>query len=473
MNRLIEMRPGEQNPPIFHCKINNERIMEKIVIIGGDAAGMTAASKIRRTDKKCEITVFEKGEHTSYAACGIPYFVAGYVDKKRHLIARTPEEFAEKQRIRVNIRHEAIKIDRERKEVEVIDLKTKKSLRIPYDKLLIATGASPVVPHVDGIKAKGVFTVSNLTDAQRIHHFIQKQKPKKAVVVGGGYIGLEMAEALLERDAAVSLIDMSPQVMNTMDEDMAGVIQKYMKKEGVKLYLNEGLKKIEKNEKGEAIAVVTDKHTLQADLVILGIGIKPNSGLAKDAGLKLGEKEAILVDKTMRTSDEFIWAAGDCATSYHLVKEKPVSIALGTVANKHGLIAGTNMSGADEEFPGVIGTAITKFKAMEIARTGLSEKEAAELNIPVKTTVITSKTKAGYYPGSEEITVKLVAEESSLRLLGGQIVGFAGSGKRIDTLAAAITAKLTARDLAFMDLSYAPPFSPVWDPVQIAARQLI
>ena len=447
--------------------------MEKIVVIGGDAAGMTAASKIRRENEKCEIIVFEKGRYTSYAACGIPYFIAGYVDKKQELIARTPKEFIEEYNIMVKILHEVVEIDTAKKEVIVKDLTSKKTFRESYDKLLIATGASPVIPPIDGISAKGIFSVSNLTDAQSIHNFIEKRKPKKAVVVGGGYIGIEMAEALLQQKISVSLIDMSPQIMNTLDEDIAEIIQKQMEKEGVKLYLSEKLTSFETNNDGEVAGVVTDKRKLPADLVILGIGVKPNSDLAKNAGLKLGEKDAVLVDKSMKTSDEFIWAAGDCATSWHLLKKQFVSIALGTIASKQGLIAGINMSGGDEKLDGVLGTAITKFNDFEIARTGLSEKEARELKLAVKTAVIDTRTKPGYYPESEKITVKLVMDKKTTRIVGGQIVGFAGAAKRIDTIAAAITGKLTAHDIAYMDLSYAPPFSPVWDPVQIAARQLI
>ncbi len=446
--------------------------MEKIVVIGGDAAGMTAASKIRRENDKCEIIVFEKGRYTSYAACGIPYFIAGYVDKKQDLIARTPKEFIEKQNIAVKTFYEVVEIDTENKTVKVAGLETKKTFRENYDKLLITTGASPIVPPIEGISAKGVFSVSNLTDAQRIFNFIENHKPKKAVVVGGGYIGIEMAEALLQQKISVSLIDMSPQIMNTLDEDMADIIEKQMKKEGVKLFLEEKLTSFETNN-SEITGVITDKRRLSADLVILGIGVKPNSDLAKNAGLKLGEKDAILIDKSMKTSDEHIWAAGDCATSYHLLKKKFVSIALGTIASKQGLISGINMSGGNEKLDGVLGTAITKFNHLEIARTGLSEKETRELKLAVRTAVIDTRTKPGYYPGSEEITVKLVMDKKTSRIVGGQIVGFSGAAKRIDTVAAAITGKLTARDVAYMDLSYAPPFSPVWDPVQIAARQLI
>jgi NADPH-dependent 2,4-dienoyl-CoA reductase/sulfur reductase-like enzyme len=292
------------------------------------------------------------------------------------------------------------------------------------------------------------------------------------VVVGGGYIGIEMAEALLARGMEVTLIDMAPQVMPTMDVDMASLISDYMREEGVDVHLEEKLERLEQDDSGRVTAVVTDRRTLPADVVIMGIGVQPNSGLAKEAGLELGVRDAIRVDKRMQTTVPGIWAAGDCAESHHLITGEPTFIALGTVANKHGVVAGTNIGGGEAEFPGVLGTAITKFNDMEIARTGLSEKEAESLGRKYKTATIEARTRSGYYPGSASVTVKLVAEEASGRLLGGQIVGMQGAGKRIDTLATALTAGMTARNIMDLDLSYAPPFSPVWDPVQIAARKL-
>ena len=445
----------------------------KLVVIGGDAAGMSAASKVRRTQKEREIVVFERGRHTSYAACGMPYYIAGQVPDADRLIARKPEVFRKNQNIDVRIRHEVVRIDVEGRSVLVRDLEKDVEIQESWDELLIATGASPIRPDLPGMDAEGVFSLSILQTGIDAYEFIEKNKPKKAVVVGGGYIGIEMAEALLARGMEVSLIDMAPQVMPTMDGDMAEGIAGYMKEEGVDVFLEEKLSRLEKDDSGRVTAVVTDQRTLPADLVITGIGVQPNSGLAKEAGLELGVRGAIRVDKRMQTSIPGIWAAGDCAESYHLIAGEPTFIALGTVANKHGVVAGTNISGGDAEFPGVLGTAITKFNDMEIARTGLSENEARSLGRKYKTATIEARTRSGYYPGSASITVKLVADEASGRLLGGQIVGMQGAGKRIDTIATALTAGMTARNIMDLDLSYAPPFSPVWDPVQIAARKLV
>jgi NADPH-dependent 2,4-dienoyl-CoA reductase/sulfur reductase-like enzyme len=284
---------------------------------------------------------------------------------------------------------------------------------------------------------------------------------------------MEMAEAFLSRSMDVTLIDMAPQLMATLDKDMADLILEYMKEQQVKVFLEEKLVKFEKNAGGSVKSVITDKQTIPADIVILGMGVKPNAELAARAGIQLGAGNAIQVNKRLETSEPHIWAAGDCAESFHLITQKQVHIALGTVANKHGLVAGINISGGNAEFPGVLGTAITKFKEMEISRTGLSEKEAKDLGVDFDTETITSVSPSGYYPGSEKIHVKLVVNKQTQRILGGQIVGFKGAAKRIDTIATAISAGLTAQQMVDLDLAYAPPFSGVWDPVQIAARKIV
>jgi NADPH-dependent 2,4-dienoyl-CoA reductase/sulfur reductase-like enzyme len=445
----------------------------KLIIIGGDAAGMTAASKIRREQPDRKIIVFERGNHTSYSACGMPYYIGGQVKSKEDLIARKPDVFRRKQNIDVLIRHEVIEIYLKNKRVKVKNLDEEKEFREPWDDLLIATGASPIVPKMENIDASGVFALSTLQSGMDVFNFIKKKKPVRAVVVGGGYIGIEMAEAFLNRSIAVTLIDMAPQLMVTLDKDMADLIPEYMTKQQVKVSLEEKLVKFEKNSDGSVKSVITDKQTIPADLVILGMGIKPNAELAARAGIKLGADDAIQVNKRLETSAPNIWAAGDCAESFHLVTQKQVHIALGTVANKHGLVAGINISGGSTEFPGVLGTAITKFKEMEISRTGLSEKEAKDLGVDYKAETITSVSPAGYYPGSEKISVKLLVNKQSQQILGGQIVGFKGAAKRIDTIVTAITAGLTAQQLVDLDLAYAPPFSGVWDPVQIAARKIV
>jgi NADPH-dependent 2,4-dienoyl-CoA reductase/sulfur reductase-like enzyme len=444
----------------------------KLVVIGGDAAGMTAASKVRREQAEREIIVFERGNHTSYSACGMPYYIGGQVESEEDLIARKPEVFRQKQNIDVRIRHEVLDIDIENKRVKVKNLDEEKESWESWDDLLIATGASPIVPKMENIDANGVFALSTLQSGIDVFNFIEENKPAKAVIVGGGYIGVEMAEAFLDLSMDVTLIDMAPQLMATLDKDMADLILEYMIEQQVKVFLEEKLVKFEKNADGSVKSVITDKQTIPADIVILGMGVKPNSELASRAGIKLGAKDAIQVNKRLETSVPNIWAAGDCAESFHLVTQKQVHIALGTVANKHGLVAGINISGGSAEFPGVLGTAITKFQELEISRTGLSEKEAKDLGVDYETETITSVTPAGYYPGSGKISVKIVVNKQSQRILGGQIVGFKGAAKRIDTVATAITAGFTVQQLMDLDLAYAPPFSTVWDPVQIVARRI-
>jgi NADPH-dependent 2,4-dienoyl-CoA reductase/sulfur reductase-like enzyme len=297
-------------------------------------------------------------------------------------------------------------------------------------------------------------------------------QPKQAVVVGGGYIGLEMAEALIRQKLKVSLVQRSSQVMGTLDPDMGALVSKALKDVGVTLYLSERLEGFETS-CGRVTGVVTDLRTLPADLVILGMGVRPNSELAGKAGVSLGEKDAIKVDNRMRTETENIWAAGDCVATLNRITGKPTYVALGTVANKQGVVAGMNLAGGDSQFPGVVGTAVSKICKVEVARSGLQEKELKALGYEYAVATIDAKTRAGYFPGAGPITVKLLGEKNSGRLLGAQIVGMEGAAKRIDTIATALTARMTVKDLVDLDLSYAPPFSPVWDPVQIAARKLI
>ncbi|MFO8152659.1 FAD-dependent oxidoreductase [Thioalkalivibrio sp.] len=444
----------------------------KLVVIGGDAAGMSAASKVRREHPDREIVVFERGRHTSYAACGMPYYIAGQIESAQELVARAPEVFREKQRIDVRTRHEVVAIDAAGRRVRVRDLDSEREFDEGWDELLIATGAAPIVPDLPNVGAAGVFSLSTLQSGIDVFEDMERNTPRRAVIVGGGYIGIEMAEALLDRGLEVTLIDMAPQVMNTMDPDMTGSIAQTMREAGVDVLLGEALSGIETNPDGRVRQVTTDQRRIDADLVILGIGIRPRSELAEAAGIRLGAADAIQVDSRMQTSIPQVWAAGDCAESFHIVKEEPVFIALGTVANKHGLIAGINLSGGDMQFPGVLGTAITRFQDLEIARTGLSEKEAGDMGIAWRAKAIETLTRSHYFPGAGKVRVKLVVEDRTGRLLGGQIVGRAGAAKRIDTIAAAITAGMTAEQLAYLDLAYAPPFSPVWDPVLTAARTL-
>jgi NADPH-dependent 2,4-dienoyl-CoA reductase/sulfur reductase-like enzyme len=395
------------------------------------------------------------------------------------LIARTPEVFRERYNIDARVLHEVVEVDLGRRRVRVRSLETQACTWEPFDQLLFATGALPITPDVPGADARGIYALSTLQSGIEVRRAVDDQKPQRAVIVGGGYVGLEMAEALVMRGLDVSLVERMPQVMNTLDSDMGSLVSEALREFGVHLYLQESLVAFEVDD-GRVRAVVTDRRTLPADLVVLGLGVRPNTALAARAGVPLGVWDAIRVDRQMRTPIEGVWAAGDCAESWHLVSRRPTHVALGTVANKHGRVAGINIAsrsqgagGEEALFPGVVGTAITKVGALEIARTGLLEAEMQELGPEYVSARIESHTRAGYYPGAGPITVKVHAEKGSGCLLGGQIVGTEGAAKRIDVLATALHAGLTVGEIVDLDLSYAPPYSSVWDPVAIAARQVI
>ena len=336
--------------------------------------------------------------------------------------------------------------------------------------LLIATGALPYCPDLPGAAAEGIFGVNSLQRGIELRRFIEEERPRQAVIVGGGYVGLEMAEALVRQGLEVTLIDREPQVMGNLDPEIGELVAEALRGIGVTIHLNEPVIGFETSA-GRIARVVTAQRSIPAGLVVLGTGVRPNAQLAREAGIALGESDAICVTTRMETSVPGVWAAGDCAESFHLVSRRPFYIALGTVANKHGRVAGITMTGGNAEFAGVVGTAITKVCELEIARTGLQEKELQRLQIEYVTSRIESLTHAGYYPGAGAITVKLLAEKGSGRLLGGQIVGKQGAGKRIDIVATSLHAGFTVEQVADLDLAYAPPFSPVWDPVAIAARE--
>ncbi len=389
----------------------------------------------------------------------------------RRLIAVTPETFRSEYGIDVRVLHEVEEIDPKNRRVLVKSLESKKGWWEPYDRLLIATGAVPFCPKVPGSDAAGIYGLHSLQSGITVREVVDSERPKRAVVVGGGYIGLEMAEALLLRGLEVSLVERGEQVMGTLDPDMGALVSDAVIEVGVRLYRGESLEAFEVGD-GRVTAVVTDRRTLPADLVILGLGVRPRTELADRAGVDLGVRGALRVNGRMQTSVPGIWAAGDCAETFHLVSRRPVHIALGTIANKQGRVAGINLGGGYATFPGVVGTAASTICTWEVARTGLQEREIRELGLEFATARIKSTTRAGYYPNAGPITVKALAEKGSGRLLGAQIVGIEGAAKRIDIFATALHAGMTVQDMINLDLSYAPPYSNVWDPVLIAARQV-
>lgn len=388
------------------------------------------------------------------------------------LIAVTPEEFREKRGIDARILHEVLEVDLKARRVLVRRLDDSTEFREAFDHLVLATGAVPIVPNVPGADAGGIYNLSSLQTGLAVRKAVDEEKPGTAVIVGGGYIGLEMAEALVMRGLKVSLVERADQVMGTLDPDMGELVSQALIKIGVSLYRGEALTGFEAD-RGKVRAVVTDKRIIPADIVIMGLGVRPNSALAEKAGIPLGVRGSIKVNERMQTAVDAVWAAGDCVESFHHVSRRPVNIALGTHANKQGRVAGINIGGGYATFPGVVGTAASKICALEVARTGLQEREIKELGLEYVAGKIESSTRAWYYPHAGRITVKILAEKGCGRLLGGQIVGIEGAAKRIDVIAASLHAGFTVQDMINLDLSYAPPFSPVWDPVLIAARKAL
>jgi NADPH-dependent 2,4-dienoyl-CoA reductase/sulfur reductase-like enzyme len=439
-------------------------MLERLVVIGGDAAGMSAATQARRRRPDMQIVALEKGRWTSYSACGIPYLVGGDAVSLEQLVARSPQEFRE-QRIDVRVEHEVMGIDLRARTIEVHNRVHQRTYVLSFDLLHIATGAVPRRPPIPGIDLPFVRGVQTLEDAAALLDDIKSDTIKRVTVIGGGYVGLELAEAFVKRGAKVTVVERSPQLMGRLDPDMGAMVSEACRKEGITVWVGETVEGIEPG------AVTTDQRLIPTDLVILGLGVEPNSALAEAAGITSGVQKSVVVDRQQRTSAEGVWAAGDCCQSVFLVTGEPVYVALGTVANKQGRVAGINLAGGYATFPGVVGTAVTKICALEIGRTGAVEAEADKAGFGYVVAKVESTTRARYYPGSGPITVKLMAERGTGRVLGGQIIGHEGAAKRIDVLATAITAGMTVEDLIGLDLAYAPPFSSVWDPLQVAARQ--
>ncbi|SFG62686.1 NADPH-dependent 2,4-dienoyl-CoA reductase, sulfur reductase [Halobacillus alkaliphilus] len=440
----------------------------KIVILGGDAAGMSAAMQIVRNSEGNEIVVLEKGEITSYGQCGLPYVVSGDVNSTDDLIAREPQTFRDKYGIDVRTSHEVTKVDCDHKVVYGIDHKTSQEIEESYDRLLIATGASPIIPPWEGLQLEGIFSLKTIPDVQAImddlNHSIEK-----VTIIGGGYIGLEMAESLVTLGKKVRIIDRGAQLAKIFDEDMADLIHEEAERHGVKLNLGESVEEFRGDHRVESI--VTDKGEYETDFVLAATGVSPNTSFLEGTGISKGVRDSITVNAFMETSIMDIYAAGDCAAQYHRLKQKLDYVPLGTHANKQGQVAGLNMVNKRKAFQGVVGTSILKFFDLTLGRTGLSEKEAASEYIPYATISIKSTHAAGYYSKEDPMTLKLIYNKESRELLGTQIIGHAGTDKRIDVIATALYHHMTIDNLADLDLAYAPPYNSVWDPIQQAARR--
>jgi NADPH-dependent 2,4-dienoyl-CoA reductase/sulfur reductase-like enzyme len=448
---------------------------ERLVVIGGDAAGMSAASQARRLrgPDELEIVAFERGHFSSYSACGIPYWVGGDVAERDHLIARAPEEHRSRD-IDLRMRTEVTEIDVAGKRVRARDVDSGAESWTSYDKLVIGTGARPIRPDMPGADAPGVHGVQTLDDGQALLDTLARTRGRRAVVVGAGYIGVEMAEAMINRGYEVTVVNRGSEPMSTLDPDMGRLVHEAMEGLGITMVNDAEVTKLLTGQDGGVRAVATEDGEYPADVVILGIGVRPETSLAQAAGLPVGEHGGLLTDLAMRVrGHQDIWAGGDCVEVLNLVSGQEQYIPLGTHANKHGQVIGTNVGGGYATFPGVVGTAVSKVCDLEIARTGLREKDARRAGLQFEAVTIESTSRAGYYPGANPMTVKMLAERRTGRLLGVQIVGREGAGKRVDIAAVALTAEMTVDQMTALDLGYAPPFSPVWDPVLVAARKAV
>jgi NADPH-dependent 2,4-dienoyl-CoA reductase/sulfur reductase-like enzyme len=440
---------------------------KRMIVVGGVAAGMSAASQAKRRKKDLEVIVFERGPWVSYGACGMPYNIQ---DPKRpidDLVVITAGQFREKRGIDVRLHHEVKAVD-VKKGVVVVSGGSGEETHA-YDRLVIATGCRPVHPPFSGMEKDGVFLLHTLVQAEKIKGYLQDRSPGRAVVLGGGHIGLEMADVLTERGLSVTIVKRSEDVPSGYPGEIVKAVRAELEHHGVEV--RTGARVLGFVGDGRVEAVHTDAGDLPADLVLVATGVTPEVGLAREAGLRIGESGAIAVDDRMQTSVEGVYAAGDCAEAYHLLLRRGVFVPRGTTANKQGRIAGANAVGADERFRGVMGTSVTKVFNLAVGHTGLMDPEAAEAGFDPVAVSIRAKTRAHAYPGSRDIDVRLVFERKTGRILGAQMAGGEGVAKRLDVLVAALHAGWTVDDLAALDLSYAPPFAPVWDPILVCANQ--
>ena len=439
----------------------------KVVIVGGVAGGASAAARIRRLDESAEIIVFEKTGYISYANCGLPYYIGDVITDSSDLTLQTPESFWTRFRILVKVNHEVTNIDVTQKTVTVKNLLTGTEWEEPYDKLLLSPGAKPVRPNLPGIDSEKIFSLRTVEDTFRIHDYLEKTKAQSAVIVGGGYIGIEVAENLKEKGLNVTIVQRPNQLMNTLDYDMASFVHSKLRAKGISLRLNSNVTSFRQD--GERIVtLLEDNSEIAADMVLLAIGVAPENSLAKQAGLKLGVKGSIVVNDRMETSVQDIYAVGDAIQVKHFVTEEDTVIALAGPANKQGRIAADNICGGDSHYQGSMGSTIIKIFDMTVAGTGLTEKVAKSMGIDCESVVLSPASHAGYYPGAKVMTMNVVFEKDTWKLLGAQIVGTEGVDKRLDVLATAMHAGMKANMLKDLDLAYAPPFSSAKDPVNMA-----
>lgn len=438
----------------------------KLVIVGGVAGGATAAARARRVDEKAEIVMFERGEYVSFANCGLPYYIGGDIKKRDDLLVATPQYLEARFRIKVRTMSEVTTIDRTAKAIVVKDLRSGEIFRERYDKLILSPGAEPVRPPLEGIDLPGIYSLRNIPDTDRIKAVVDEKNPQHVVIVGGGFIGIEMAEALRQRGIGVTVVEMLDQVLAPLDFEMAALIHMHLIEKGVRLRLGEAVKSFRQN--GEALVVAASGGDINADMVLLSIGVKPENKLAKECGLEIGERGGIVVDETMRTSDADIFAVGDAVQTKDLVSGGPAQIPLAGPANKQARIAADNALGRKATYNGVQGTAVVKVFDFTASSTGLNEKTLKRMGRNYLASITHSMSHAGYYPGAEMLSMKITFDPEDGKLLGAQTVGKFDDAKRIDVLATAIRGGMTVYDLEELELAYAPPYGSAKDPVNMA-----
>jgi NADPH-dependent 2,4-dienoyl-CoA reductase/sulfur reductase-like enzyme/rhodanese-related sulfurtransferase len=444
---------------------------KRLLVIGGVAAGPKVAAKARRGDPDMEIVVYQEEDEISYAGCGLPYYISGVIGERDDLISRTPGKFAlEGIRILKNRRIE--NIDVQNHVISGQKIGSGENFTDRYDRLVIATGAYPIRPKIEGIDLNNIFYLRSIFDADAIFEKIRTENIRNVVIAGGGYIGLEMAESLIHRGKDVTIVELAPQILTLFDEDFAGILRQYLEKKGVKVFTSEGIKAL-RGKEGKVTHVQTVSREIEADAVLMSLGIRPQVELAKQAGLRIGETGAIWINEKMETSAEGIYAAGDCVETNHLITGKKVWIPLGSTANKQGRVVGVNVCGGNATFPGVMGTTVFKTFDFNVAKTGLNMREAEKEGFHPIQAIVRGHDRAHYYPGRKESTLKVIADKETGRILGGQAIGEGPSDKFIDILAMALHAKMTCRELGNVDLAYAPPFSPVLSPIIVAANVIM
>lgn len=442
---------------------------QTLLVIGGTAAGLSAASKAKRLNPALKVTVFEKTGYISYGACGLPYFVGGLIDEPEDLVAVSVEEMIGKRDIQVLIHTQVISIDRDKKSVVARALHSGEETTYRYTFLVIATGATPIIPAIEGLKAQGVCVLRTVEDG--IHMKALARQSSRICIIGGGFIGLELAEEMTRLHKKITLVEALDRLLPMLPTSFSNLVKQTLESRGVEVRLGSTIRKIVE-EGGRVTSVIDADHTsIAADMVVLSVGVRPSSSLGADAGLLLGFKDGIVVDDQQRSSDKAIWACGDCVQMHHMITKKPTHVPLGTTANKMGRVAGSVIGGESARFPGVLGSQVTKVFDLYIAATGLSFDEAIKEGYAAQQASITKSDKASYYPGGRQNHINLVFEEKSGRLLGAQAVGSESVAGRINTLVACITAGFTLAQINSLDLVYAPPVAPVYDPILIAANQ--